>query len=95
MVISAKSFVNKVFRDKSGHIVIWQNPNLPLWLWIVSVIFGLMIKNGLWHEVASRLGTAAIFTWSYLEIRSGVNLFRRIIGIVVMLVIIYGMFRVG
>lgn len=31
----------------------------------------------------SRLGSAALFAWAYLEVRSGTNTFRRILGLVV------------
>ena len=95
MTVIIRKFLNKVFRDKLGRVVIWQNPNLPLWGWITSVLAGIVVKSSPTHSAISQFGMAALFTWAYLEIRSGITLFRRIIGVIVMIVIIYGLFKAG
>lgn len=74
----------KYFKDKNGKIVIAQWPNLPLWIALVCFLLGFssqpVIKNlSSWGLLISLL------YWSYLEIFYGVNLFRKTLGIAVLI----------
>lgn len=72
------------FKDQDGKVVIGQWPNVPLYTW-----FGAMA--GGWLPLAEKvlvlldlISFGALFTWAWLEIFSGVNLWRRFLGSVVM-----------
>jgi hypothetical protein len=77
----------KIFKDKKGEIVIFQKPNLLVWIAIIFFI--------LQYLFAGNLGTFAlwgyrttVFIWSLDEAFRGVNLFRRLLGVTVGLVLI-------
>lgn len=65
--------VSNFFKDKNGKVVIAQFPNWPLVLaiifWILKFPLGVIIS---------------LIYWSYLEIVSGVNTFRKTLGIIVL-----------
>ena len=61
--------VKNVFRTQDGKIVIAQAPNISGALTIMFILLK-------WRPLAAITG----LYWSYLEIRYGVNLFRRILG---------------
>jgi hypothetical protein len=71
-----------LFEDRStGRIVVWQWPNIPLWIWIASTVVGLVVSAG-WISV---VGAVALAVWAVLEVWKGVNPFRRGLGAVVLL----------
>lgn len=78
------SLWDKIWKDKTGNVVLWQNPNLPLWSWITTTAFGYFIKRGYIAQVLDILALGSLITWAYLEARSGVNFFRRFLGILVL-----------
>jgi hypothetical protein len=84
---------DKVFRNQHGQIVLWQTPNVPLWGWIASTVLGIIFKHTSLHSGLQNAGKAFLFTWSYLEIRTGESMFRRILGAIVMAGIVYGFFK--
>ena len=75
------------FKDKQGKIVIAQTPNLPLIGWALFTILAWFWQNNKYeiHNLFTLLAFGFIFTWCYLEITSGVNTFRRILGVVVLM----------
>lgn len=86
--------ISRFFKDKTGRVVIYQTPNSPL--------LGFLLFKGLslfWpnqtpktHLFFELISFGFIFTWAWLEITSGVNYFRRTLGLVVLLVVIYRRF---
>jgi hypothetical protein len=75
-------FFSNFFRDPQGRIVIAQWPNYPLWIAIVCFILArlsvpVLHNIGFWGLIISLL------YWSFLEIISGVNTWRRFLGLVV------------
>ncbi|MBD2415519.1 hypothetical protein FACHB389_20145 [Nostoc calcicola FACHB-389] len=79
---------DKTFRDSDGKIVIAQVPNLPLIVWIVTSLLGLIFTSGKINTVLEILANGSLFTWAWLELFQGVNYFRRALGLVVFIVII-------
>lgn len=75
---------DKVFRDNDGNIVIAQPPNPPLIVWGVVSLLQLFTKG----DVTTGLEVLAfgcIFTWGWQELFSGVNYFRRGLGLIVLI----------
>ena len=75
--------MDNFFRDKNGRVVVWQTPNLPLWLWIVSLLLGRWL-HGTAHTLVSSAGNLALLIWAVLEVARGDSLFRRLLGTVVL-----------
>ena len=71
---------DKWFRTKDGDIVVAQQPNAPLLIFIVAGFFGVVSYHGFWHSLAQIIALISILVWGFLEIRSGVNRFRRLLG---------------
>ena|SRR5665811_461688 len=80
---SSRSLWSKTWRNRQGKVVIWQTPNLPLIAWAGLTILSLLV-NGRLADILSWLGSAALITWSLLEIFKGVNYFRRALGLLVL-----------
>ncbi len=69
--------------------VIAQKPNPPLIVWFVALIISKLPLYLPLIKISELISFGAIFTWAWLEVFSGVNYFRRILGAVVMFIIIY------
>jgi len=82
---SKQNFWARVFKDKHGKVVLWQNPNLPLWVWFIAMLLTHLLPYGQFNFAAGLISFGALFTWSYLEIRLGVNYFRRSLGLIVLI----------
>lgn len=64
----------------------WQAPNLLLWLWIVLKLLQFALTD---NDVAASVGNlskAVLFAWAYLELTEGESHFRRLLGLVVIIV---------
>ncbi|MFJ1269161.1 hypothetical protein ACD661_11390 [Legionella lytica] len=76
------------FKDKNGRIVILQIPNGPLIAWFIFTILNLLLAG--WHSqityIFHMLSFGFIFTWAWLELTSGVNYFRRTLGLIVLII---------
>lgn len=81
-----------LFEDrKTGHLVLWQWPNIPLWIWIATAIVGRFLSGGA-ATVVGVIGSVALAVWAVLEIGWGVNPFRRILGGIVLALLVFGLF---
>lgn len=89
---SLNHFVDTLFKDKNGKIVVAQFPNIPLASWIFFSLIELPIKHGKAHTGLHELAQASLFVWAYLELKMGDSLFRRILGGVVLLSIALSFF---
>lgn len=77
--------VNRFFKDKKGHTVIWQWPNIPMYGWLIFTLLSFAISNTPVKQSFSALAKAWLFTWAYLELTQGVNYFRRLLGLIVII----------
>lgn len=85
--------IRKYCENDRGELVIVQTPNIPLagWLACTALIWlfpNLPIVNGV-----RMLGTAFLFTWSYLEITQGESVLRKVFGSVVFGMIVVAFFQ--
>ena len=81
-----------VFKDKNGHVVLWQWPNVPLYGWLMFKIVSMPIHNPSLKHGFDSFSMAFLFTWAYLEFTTGVNYFRRALGLIVGAALIIGYF---
>ncbi|UKP01289.1 hypothetical protein [Nostoc sp. UHCC 0870] len=82
------TLVDKTFRDSDGNVVIAQMPNLPLIVWIVTSVLALIFTPGKINTVLEVVANGSLFTWAWMELFQGVNYFRRLLGLVVLIGII-------
>ena len=74
---------DKIWRDKHGKVVLWQTPNAFLIGWAVLTVICLF-TSGKTSDIFGGLGDASLVVWSLLEIFKGVNYFRRVLGLIVL-----------
>jgi hypothetical protein len=76
--------IKRFFQDSQGKIVIAQWPNTSLWLVIGFFAIGLF-PQPLLQSISFWGVLLSLVYWSYLEISSGVNGWRKLLGIVVLI----------
>lgn len=82
-----QSFSDKFWNDKHGRFVVWQRPNALLWIWIIATAISIIMSANLLERILTSLGEIAIFIWALLELSRGVNYFRRMLGLGVLLLL--------
>ena len=88
------NLINSLFKNNHGKVVIRQTPNMPLWGWVVFSALARVFSLGYAHNGFHSLANISLFVWAYLEIRSGESLFRRILGAMIMIGLLYEFFNV-
>lgn len=91
--MSTSEVWDRFWKDKHGKVVLWQNPNIPLWTWIIATALTYLLPTGKPQDIAKIIAFGAIFAWSWLEISSGVNYFRRTLGLIVLILSILGQIK--
>ncbi len=85
-----------LFRNRrTGEIELFQWPNAPLLVWFVATVAHRLgaFGEGRANEVLGAVASAALALWALLEIFSGVNPFRRMLGTVVLAWVGYSTLR--
>jgi hypothetical protein len=88
-----KHFWDRFWKDKNGHIAVWQTPNLPLTAWFVLMVTTKLLSHGALKNGVQFLSTAFILIWAYLEIIKGASYFRRLLGLAVFLITVLARFK--
>lgn len=80
-------FIDWFLRSRvTGKITVAQIPNAPLWVFILASAAHFFISTkGTPSAVLSWVGICALGIWAVIEIGWGVNPFRRLLGLVVLL----------
>lgn len=87
-----KSFSYKFWHDKDGNFVVWQKPNIFLWVWIIALVLSIVLGANTFTHYLGVLGGISIIIWALLELVRGVNYFRRTLGLLVLLLILISRF---
>lgn len=74
---------DKIWKDRHGQVIVWQNPSPWLIAWAVLTMISLLLSRGVLADIFSWFGSGALITWSLLELFRGVNYFRRSLGLLV------------
>lgn len=90
--MNTRSFWHRCFHDAEERIVIVQSPNIPLLGWVVCTVLVHVLPAASIADATRSLAGAFLFTWAYLELVSGVNYFRRALGVVVLTSILVRLF---
>ena len=84
--------ISDIFKDADGKVVIGQKPNWPIYAAIGLFALRFIPLDGL--QPISIWGVRIVMAyWAYLEIVSGVNTFRRLLGLGVALYLIFATAR--
>ena len=75
---------DKVFRDSEGKIILAQMPNLPLICWIIASLLKIVFTTGKINLGLDIIAFGCLFTWAWEELFQGVNYFRRVLGLLVL-----------
>jgi hypothetical protein len=78
-----RSWLRWLFEDReTARISIASWPNLPLWTWITAqVLRWVAPSGGSLERVLGLVGSVALLVWAGLELWSGVNPWRRLLGL--------------
>ncbi|HVA10826.1 MAG TPA: hypothetical protein VNG32_01510 [Candidatus Dormibacteraeota bacterium] len=76
-----RSLWDRFWRDRHGHVVIWQMPNIWLILWFIFEAISLFVGSHRVEIVSWWLATVALGVWSLFEVFQGVNYLRRLLGL--------------
>lgn len=83
-----RSFMHRFFRDENNDLAVWDVPNPPLIAAMLSAFLQLL-TTGRTSDFFGLVFFGSIFTWGWLELVSGRSLFRKTIGGLVLLGIIW------
>jgi hypothetical protein len=65
---------------RTGRLTVVQWPNIPLSVFIVASLAGVVCPGGRTHQVARVVAVVALLLWALDEVVRGVNPFRRLLG---------------
>ena len=83
-----QSFIDKTLKDEKGNWALAAAPNLPIIVWFAAMLVSLFVTGTL-HTIVATLARGALFTWAWLELFEGVNYFRRTLGLMVLVYILW------
>ncbi|HSX53300.1 MAG TPA: hypothetical protein VLF90_02945 [Patescibacteria group bacterium] len=83
-----QSFSQRFWEDGQGNVVVWQTPNRFLYTWIVTTVIGWFLPFGWFERFVSLVSLVAIVIWAILEAWKGINYFRRLLGILVLVALL-------
>jgi hypothetical protein len=86
--IALNTAVSRFFKDKDGHILIGQKPNIPIIGWFVFMLLSHLFNASHLRTTLEFISMAFLFTWAYLELTQGANYFRRLLGLIVFMIIL-------
>lgn len=76
------TLLDRIFRDSKGNIVIAQPPNLPITVGTAATLLHFVAPNGAIGILSGLVGFGTLYAWAWLELFSGVNYFRKGLGLV-------------
>lgn len=80
--------LKKIFYDKYGNFVVFQKPNIPVLVACLSLL-GYSLSSGREQELYKFTSLLSFGIWALLELALGVNYFRRIIGLAVLIFLLF------
>jgi hypothetical protein len=75
--------------DKRGRVTIGERPNLPLIVWAVTSILVWIVPSGTLEDLLRLINFGALFTWAWLEVFQGSSYFRRVLGAIIMIFLLW------
>jgi hypothetical protein len=85
---SSKAVIDSFFKDKRGNWAVVQFPNVLLSVWILLVIVTFFVSD----KHIRVLQSTVLFAWAYIEVMQGSSYFRKMLGAVVLVGVVLGIF---
>lgn len=79
---------NRFFYDSNNNLVLFQWPNITLSLWIFFTILAKLTTSNV-QDTFSLVASISLTIWAIIEITTGVNYFRRTLGLTILAYIMY------
>ena len=79
---------NRFFYDSNNNLVLFQWPNITLSLWILFTILAKLSTASM-QDTFSLVASISLTIWAIIEVTTGVNYFRRMLGLTILVYIIY------
>jgi len=83
-----RSFSQKFWEDPQGNVVIWQKPNRFLLTWLIGTILTWVLPFGSLTKFIGLVTLIALIIWAVLEVYSGADYFRRLLGLLILLALL-------
>lgn len=83
------NLIDTFIRDRDGRVVLYQHPNLPAIIWIVSSLLSFVLSGTL-QQIIMIMAYGSGILWALLELTMGVNYFRRVLGAIVLIALLIG-----
>ena len=81
-------YLDWLFKDlqgRNGKYVIAEAPNLPLIVFMVTIVLALIMYRGFFQTFFAACAYLSFAYWGYFEARSGRSRFRKILGYLALL----------
>lgn len=88
-----KRQLRNFFTDREGRIVIGQWPNAPLIIWIGASLLNRFVSDPGVSNGLTFLAFASGGYWATLELLRGDSPFRRTVGAIALVLLVYGLVR--
>ena len=88
-----QTLFDKTFRNQQGEVVLFEKPNLVILIALMAWLVQYFIYIGLVHTIARIIFLVGLSIWAVLEVGWGTNYFRRGLGLVVILFLIWEIAR--
>lgn len=75
------------YNDETEKYVAGQPPNVPVYIAVVGGLGTLFSPDGIVSDLFGLVLFGAACTWGYLEIRYGKSIFRRTLGVLVLVLV--------
>lgn len=83
-----RTFSQRFWEDRRGKVIVWQAPNIWLYLWAVTLVAGWFTPYGFIQKTLGWVSLLSLVIWAVLEAVKGVNYFRRLVGVLVLLALL-------
>ncbi|MBE9178026.1 hypothetical protein IQ268_05430 [Oculatella sp. LEGE 06141] len=80
--IKQTTLFDRTFRDSEGNIVIAQMPNLLVMVGVTATFLQFVLPSGTIQTTLGLVGFGTLFAWAWEELFTGVNYFRRSLGLI-------------
>jgi len=77
-----------MWKDHEGKVVLWQWPNIWLITWMIALTVSWFLPPGKLTDCLGLISFVALVVWALLEIFKGVNYFRRLLGLAILVMLI-------
>jgi hypothetical protein len=86
---------DKIWKDRHGEVVLAQIPNKWLIAWAILSMISMLSSSSKTANIFWWLSVVVLVIWAFFEIRSGVNYFRKSLGVFALLFVILATIGLG